>query len=265
MMKRMGAIAAAALVALLLALPLGIVAGQDEATPTPAPPAATPEPATPPATPAGPAPVANVPPAFLFGTAMADGLMVPAGEMIVAMVGEDKIGEAMTMSGGEYQLTLMQPPGSDNVVTFMIGERMTSETYEWMSGGREAGFMLTANLSMTEPDTPTGGGGSQMERGPAGPAGADGEMGPAGADGAMGPAGPAGAMGPAGPAGADGAAGDAGTQGIPGPQGPPGDAGAQGAVGPAGSSGPLGIIALIVAILAAVIGVVAIFMVRQRA
>ena len=48
-MKRIGAMAAVALVALLIALPLGLVAAQ------------------------GDAPRANVPPAFIFGNAMADG------------------------------------------------------------------------------------------------------------------------------------------------------------------------------------------------
>ena len=47
--------AAVALIALLIALPLGLVAAQ------------------------GDAPQANVPPAFIFGNAMADGIPVPGG------------------------------------------------------------------------------------------------------------------------------------------------------------------------------------------
>ena len=74
-MKRIGAMAAVALIALLIALPVGLVAAQ------------------------GDAPRANVPPAFFFGYAMADGLPVPEGTMIVAMAGDEKIGSAMTMAG----------------------------------------------------------------------------------------------------------------------------------------------------------------------
>ena len=65
-MKRIGAMAAVALIALLIALPLGLVAAQ------------------------GDAPRANVPPAFIFGNAMADGLPVPEGTMIVAMAGDEE-------------------------------------------------------------------------------------------------------------------------------------------------------------------------------
>ena len=99
-MKRIGAMAAVALIALLIALPLGLVAAQ------------------------GDAPRANVPPAFIFGYAMADGIPVPEGTMIVAMAGDEKIGSAMAMQGGHYELQLMQPMDMDAMVTFMVGERM---------------------------------------------------------------------------------------------------------------------------------------------
>ncbi|MXZ92486.1 MAG: collagen-like protein [Chloroflexi bacterium] len=228
-MKRYGAMAAAALIALLLALPLGLVAAQDGGS-TP-----------------------NVPPAFIFGTATADGIPVPEGTMVVAMAGDMKLDSAMTMQGGKFQLELMQPPAGANMVSFMVGDRMSEYMYDWMSGGREI-LMLEANLeAMMEPAMP----------GPAGPGGPPGIPGPAGADGmegAMGPQGPAGATGPAGPAGADGAQG---AQGVAGPPGPPGPAGSDGAVGPAGAPSPMGIIALIVAIVAAVIGVAAIIMGRR--
>ena len=111
-MKRIGAMAAVALIALLIALPLGLVAAQ------------------------GDAPRANVPPAFFFGYAMADGLPVPEGTMIVAMSGDEKIGSAMAMQGGHYELELMQPMDMDSMVTFMIGERMVDYEYTWMSGDR---------------------------------------------------------------------------------------------------------------------------------
>lgn len=226
-MKRLGAMAAVALVALLIALPLGLVAAQgDEPTQV------------------------NVPPAFIFGNAMADGLPVPEGTMIVAMAGDEKIGSAMAMEGGKFELQLMQPGGDDRMVSFMVGERMVEMDYTWMSGDRQI-FNLAADLvaqgSFGDPGPP----------GAVGPPGPPGVPGPAGADGADGSA------GAAGPAGAAGSAGPQGEQGVAGPPGPPGSAGAQGEVGAPGSAGPMGIIALIVAIVAAVIAVVAIIMGRR--
>lgn len=231
-MKRLGALAAAGLIALLLALPLGLVWAQDGA------------------------PSANLPPAFLFGTAMADGLPVGKGTMIVAMAGDQKVGSTMVMDNGKFgPLELMQPTGGEMMVSFMVGDRTSEYMYEWMSGGREI-IMLDANLEamMIEP-----------EDGADGPPGPPGVPGPAGRDGAMGPAGAQGPQGPAGPAGAAGAAGAQGEQGIAGPPGPPGSQGPAGAVGPAGAPSPMGIIALIVAIVAAVVGVVAIIMARRPA
>ena len=123
-MKRIGAMAAVALIALLLALPLGAVMAQD----------------------GGPT-AGNQPPATLFGMVTADGLPVPEGTMITAMVGDEKIGSTMTMPGGSFgPLELMQPSGSDMMVTFMVGDRMSSFTYDWMSGGLE-NKMITANLA----------------------------------------------------------------------------------------------------------------------
>ena len=234
-MKRYGAMAAAALIALLLALPLGLVAAQDGGT----------------------APTnVNVPPAFIFGTATADGIPVPEGTMVVAMAGDMTLDSTMTMAGGKFQLELMQPPAGENMVSFMVGSRMSEYMYDWMAGGREI-LDLEANI-----EAMMGSGSGSGEPGPTGPGGPPGIPGPAGADGVMGPAGPAGATGPAGPAGADGAQG---AQGVAGPPGPPGSAGAAGAVGPAGASSSMGIIALIVAIVAAVIAVAAIIMGRRSA
>ena len=225
-MKRFGAMAAVAFIALLLALPLGLVSAQG-------------------------APSANLPPAFLFGTAMADGLPVGEGTMIVAMAGDEKIGSTMVMENGKFgPLELMQPTGGEMMVSFMVGDRMSGYMYDWMSGGREI-VMLDANLEAMMPEPP--------DDGPPGPPGVPG---PAGKDG---PAGPAGAAGPAGPAGATGPAGAQGEQGVAGPPGPPGAQGPAGAIGPAGAPSPMGIIALIVAIVAAVIGVVAIVMARRPA
>ena len=226
-MKRIGAMAAVALIALLIALPLGLVAAQ------------------------GDAPRANVPPAFIFGNAMADGLPVPEGTMIVAMAGDEKIGSAMAMQGGGFELQLMQPMEMDAMVTFMIGERMVGYEYTWMSGDRMI-MDLSADLSAQE-----GGMGPAGAAGSAGPAGPPGVPGVAGADGASGRDGRDGAAGGDGPPGAQG------EQGIAGPPGGPGAQGPVGTIGPSGSAGSMGIIALIVAIVAVIIAIVAIVMGRR--
>ena len=220
-MKRIGAMAAVALIALLLALPLGAAMAQD----------------------GGPT-AGNLPPATLFGMVTADGLPVPEGTMITAMVGDEKVGSTMVMAGGSFgPLELMMPSGDDMMVTFMIGDRMSSYTYDWMSGGLE-NKMITANLA--------------DDAGAMGPAGMDGVAGApgvAGLKGDPGAPGEQGAPGAQGPAGEPGAAGADGAAGGQGPQGP---------VGGAGSAGSMGIIALIVAIVAAVIGVIAIIMGRRQ-
>ena len=220
-MKRIGAMAAVALIALLLALPLGAALAQD----------------------GGPT-AGNLPPATLFGMVTADGLPVPEGTMITAMVGDEKIGSTMTMQGGSFgPLELMQPSGDDMMVTFMVGDRMSTFTYDWMSGGLE-NEMITANLA--------------DDAGAMGPAGMDGSAG------APGVAGPKGDSGAPGEQGAPGAQGPAGEPGMAGADGAAGGQGPQGSVGGAGSAGSMGIIALIVAIVAAVIGVIAIIMGRRQ-
>ena len=225
-MKRIGVMAATAMIALLLALPLGLAMAQDGNS-------------------------GNVPPATLFGTAMADGFPVPPGTMIVAMVGDEMVGSTEVMADGKFgPFTLMSPSGDDMMVSFMVGERMSDYMFEWMSGGAEV-VMINANLV---PDA------SAME----------GMTGPAGPRGAAGSAGAAGAAGPAGAMGSEGAQGAQGTQGVPGVAGADGSDGTEGAAGPAGAVGPsgptgsLGIIALIVAIVAAIIAVGAIIMGRRQ-
>ena len=217
-MSRIGAMAAVALIALLLALPIGAVMAQD-----------------------GGSTSGNTPPATLFGMVTADGLPVPEGTMITAMVGDQKVGSTMVMAGGSFgPLELMEPSGDDMTVTFMVGDRMSAFTYDWMSGGLE-NEMITANLADDA-----------------------GSMGPAGAAGAAGVAGPKGDPGAPGEQGAPGAQGPAGEPGAAGADGAAGGQGAQGPVGGAGSAGSMGIIALIVAIVAAVIGVIAIIMGRRQ-
>ena len=225
-MKRIGVMAATAMIALLLALPLGLAMAQDGNS-------------------------GNVPPATLFGTAMADGFAVPPGTMIVAMVGDEKVGSTEVMADGMFgPLTLMAPSGEDMMVSFMVGERMSDYMYDWMSGGAEAMVMINANLV---PDASA----MDMEgmTGPAGPRGA------AGSAGAMGPEG---AMGSEGAQGAQGTQGEPGVAGANGADGTEGAAGPAGAVGPAGPTGSMGIIALIVAIIAAIIAVAAIIMGRRQ-
>ena len=206
-MKRIGAMAATAMIALLLALPLGLAMAQDGNS-------------------------GNVPPATLFGTAMADGFAVPPGTMIVAMVGDEKIGSTEVMADGKFgPLTLMAPSGEDMMVSFMVGERMSDYMYDWMSGGAEAMVMINADLMLDD---------SAME----------GMMGP-GPAGARGPAGPDGGMGPEGTMGSEGAQGAQGTQGEPGVAGAAGADGTEGAAGPAGEVGP---VAAIVAVAAIIMG-----------
>ena len=225
-MKRIGVMAATAMIALLLALPLGLVMAQEGDS-------------------------GNRPPATLFGTAMADGFPVPPGTMIVAMVGDEMVGSATVMEDGKFgPLAMMSPSGDDMMVSFMVGERMSDYMFEWMSGGAEV-VMINANLV---PDDTT------ME-GMMGAMGPMGPMGPAGAAGAIGSAGP---PGPAGAQGAQGTQGEAGSAGADGAAGAAGAAGPAGEVGPSGPTGSLGIIALIVAIVAAVIAVVGIIMGRRQ-
>ena len=226
-MKRIGVMAATAMIALLLALPLGLAIAQDGDT--------------------GPRP-----PATLFGTAMADGFAVPMGTMIVAMVGDEKIGSTEVMANGKFgPFELMAPSGEDMMVSFMVGERMSDYMYEWMSGGAEAMAMINANLVPSD-ETMEGMMGPEGAMGPAGPAGAAGVM---GADGSMGSEGAQGAQGTQGEAGSAGANGADGTEGAAGPAG---------GVGPPGPTGSMGIIALIVAIVAAIVAVAAIIMGRRQ-
>ena len=226
-MKRIGVMAATAMIALLLALPLGLAMAQDGNS-------------------------GNVPPATLFGTAMADGFAVPPGTMIVAMVGDEKVGSTEVMANGKFgPLVMMAPSGDDMMVSFMVGERMSDYMYDWMSGGAEAMVMINANLV---PDA------SAME-GMTGPAGA---RGPAGPDGGMGPEGTMGSEGAQGAQGAQGTQGEAGSAGADGADGTEGAAGPAGEVGPPGPTGSMGIIALIVAIVAAIVAVAAIIMGRRQ-
>lgn len=248
--------------ALLAALPLAVVFAQDpEPTDTPTPEAMTPEPTQDSSQP-------PVPPQRFWGMVTIDGEMAEEGTMVVAMVGDDKIGDAMVDADGEYLITTMGNHAGMEV-TFMIGEDMAGnpsmadgtmvESVMWRQGNTTQLNLMAGEVPPTPAPTrlpvgPRGATGAQGEQGeqgepgPAGPAGADGAD---GADGARGPVGPRGAAGADGEDGADGARGPAG------PAGPAGAAGNDGSQGPAGAQGASGggglaIVALIIAIVAVV-------------
>ena len=88
-------------------------------------------------------------PAVFAGTAMVDGEKVADGTMVVAMIGDDKVGSAMTMDS-MYALTIPQNPMmdySDKDITFMIGKLESPETAMWKpDGGGE--LDLTADMNM---------------------------------------------------------------------------------------------------------------------
>ena len=111
-----------AVVALLLALPVAVLA-QGEGQPSR--------------------------PATFAGTAMVDGEAVADGTMVVAMIGDEKVGSAMTMDG-KYALIIPPNPMMDYMgkdVMFMIGKLETPETAMWKSDGDEM-VDLTADMTM---------------------------------------------------------------------------------------------------------------------
>ena len=185
----------------------------------------------------------SLPPQVIKGMATVNGFTAPKDTPVIAMVGEEKRGDAMVMDGGSYTIAVMGSPGDE--ISFMVGNLMAMEKVDFVSAQPTSQDLSASAMS----------GGMMMEEtkaGPAGPAGSAGAVGPAGERGAAGQRGSAGPAGPAGPAGSDGAAGSAGaagSDGVAGPAGPAGPAGSAGIQGPAGG-GTLGIIALIVAIVA---------------
>ena len=88
-------------------------------------------------------------PAVFAGTAMVDGEKVADGTMVVAMIGDEKVGSAMTMDS-MYALTIPQNPMmdyTDKDIMFMIGKLESPETAMWKpDGGGE--LNLTADMSM---------------------------------------------------------------------------------------------------------------------
>ena len=205
------------------------------------------------------------------------------GTMITAMIGEDKVAEAMVM-GGNYSLQIGQGDESREgmMVTFMVGDMDADETVTWMAFQAPMKQDLHVMMAMEPEDTPVppavgrpgprGLPGENGEDGADGADGADGRdgihgrpgtKGDDGADGSDGADGRNGSDGNDGADGADGNDGAKGSNGSNGTDGAKGDTGAAGAVGPAGAAGAAGavgasgggvlaIIALIVAIVAVV-------------
>ena len=223
------------------------------------------------------------PPYLVIGKAMVDGELAMMGTMVVAMVGEDKVGSGEVVDDeGLYSLKITGGNMGDTVmISLMMGEMeyMASTEGDVMIGvpGTSPEGMVDLMAYSGEPPeppptaAPTLTAAQEREamrglrglQGPQGEAGADGADGVAGGDGAAGARGPAGAGGAAGAAGArggadgsdgsDGSNGSAGSAGLPGADGATGPAGPAGSAGADGGGGVLAVVALIIAI----VGVVA--------
>ena len=218
----------------------------------------------------------------------------PDGTMVVAMIGDDKVGDAMVMDG-RYSLQVMEGE-EDATITFMIGEGM-----EAMPAMETAMFMAfqdpkkvdlsTGEAMMPVMDTATplppvkgeqgvrgrtglqgpegvqgpqgdpGGEGDRGRTGAQGPKGDMGDQGPKGQNGTNGTNGTNGADGADGADGSNGANGTNGADGNAGPKGDMGDMGGTGAVGPAGANGAAGadggVLLAIIALIVAIVAVVA--------
>ena len=219
-------------------------------------------------------------PYLVIGTAMVDDEPAMMGTMVVAMVGDEKVGSGEVFDAmGHYRLLIGDGnPGDTVMISLMMGEG--DEMMEYMastdgdvmigaSGESKMADLMAysgeqpAPTAMPRPtrtmeqmidervrssvaaavrniEVPAG------EPGAAGADGADGDDGSDGAAGARGPAGPAGADGDdgsdgaRGAAGADGSNGSDGSDGSDGSSGSAGPAGSDGATGPAGPAGPAG-------------------------
>jgi len=186
----------------------------------------------------------RVPPHVFVGSVTLDGATAADGAAVTAWIDGDQVA-ATTASSGSYSLIVDQGDSSfaGSTVTFKVSGANAEGSAEWVQGGGDE-----LNLVAT-----TGSNSS----------GASGEQGAKGAQGAKGSTGPAGPAGPAGASGSDGAAGAAGPAGASGSDGAAGPAGPAGAAGADGGGGALGIVALIVAIVALVVGGAAIMTGRR--
>ena len=228
-------------------------------------------------------------PYLVIGSAMLDNEPAMMDTMVVAMVGEEKVGEGMVFNEmGQYRLQITGGNQGDTVmISLMMGamEYMAMTDADVMIGPSGERMMADLMAYSGEPPEPpptpaptltpdeereslrgprgfAGVAGEQGAAGEPGAAGADGADGAAGAVGARGPAGAdgsdgsAGARGPAGSDGSDGSAGARGAAGSAGPAGADGATGADGPRGPAGADGGGGVL-VIVALIIAIVGVVA--------
>ena len=230
-------------------------------------------------------------PYLVIGSAMLDDEPAMMGTMVVAMVGEEKVGSGEVFDAmGRYRLLIDGGGVGDTVmISLMMGDdeymAMTDADVMIGSPGASAegmvGLMaysgdapdpaatpaptLTAAQERAALRGPSGLQGLQGEAGEAGEAGADGADGTdgsAGADGSDGEDGAAGARGSAGADGSDGFDGSDGSDGARGGAGSAGPSGADGATGPAGPAGSAGAdggggVLTIVALIIAIVGVVA--------
>ena len=195
----------------------------------------------------------GLPPYQVIGKAMVDGEPAMMDTMVVAKVGETKVGESMVINDqGQYSLQITGGnPGDTVMFSLMMGEgddameymATTAEAVIRGPGGdlkKDVDLMAYSGDAPTAAPTLTAAQERAAMRGPTGRQGAQGEAGPAGADGADGAAGASGPAGADGSDGADGASGAAGSAGADGSDGFDGSDGSNGARGGAGSAGPAG-------------------------
>ena len=77
-----------------------------------------------------------VPPHKFYGTAYVNGQSAPEGSIVAAFIGDEKVGEAMVDSAGNYSLTTMGSlEYSGRAVTFRVTGRAATETVTWMQAG----------------------------------------------------------------------------------------------------------------------------------
>ena len=203
------------------------------------------------------------------GTAYVNNQAAPEGISIAAFIGDDRVEQVNTRSGGIYQLVIQAPTDGTSyegkVITFQIQGAEAVETAVWRARITESLNLTTAGPGSSRPTpvptrrptvrartptpTPRAVQGPTGPRGPAGPPGPTGipgepgpvgEPGPSGSRGETGPQGPKGDQGPVGPPGETGPQGPSGPRGETGSQGNMGQTGAQGVAGPAGATGVQG-------------------------
>lgn len=93
-------------------------------------------------------------PHVLLGTATLNGFMPPQGTPIVAKEGNNRLGSAMTRSGGKYTLQVARP-SRGGVITFLVGGVEASERLaNWELGKIQSSFTLTAMASLSPQQEP---------------------------------------------------------------------------------------------------------------